>query len=278
MPAGCWAAQRDARMKDSMRSHEPKQKPRIGLPYRTVREERDGKREKYEYYIRAIRTAGGEPVEVSLLLDTAELKKQAASLDAVVLPGSPADVDPARYGAGRHQACADADVDRERTDYALIEDAFRGEKPLLAVCYGVQLLNVCLGGSLWQDIASDLHSEIRHSKDGLLPGARDPIHAAKIDSGGEIAQLAAASGLERSGDTFGGLVNTSHHQAIRDVGRGLRVAAVAPDGIIEAVEHEPHKHWVVGVQWHPERMEGDALSAALFSALVQATRATSARR
>jgi putative glutamine amidotransferase len=265
-------------MNHSMSNTETNQKPRIGLPYRTAREERDGKREKYEYYVRAIRAAGGEPVEVSLLLDSAELKKQAASLDAVVLPGSPADVDPARYGAGRHQACADADVHREKTDYALIENAFAGEKPLLAICYGVQLLNVCLGGSLWQDISSDLHSEIRHSKSGLPPGAGDPIHAAKIDSGGEIAQLAAASGLGNSGDSFGAQVNTSHHQAIRDLGRGLRVAAVAPDGVIEAVEHEPHKHWVVGVQWHPERMEGDALSAALFSALVHATRATASRR
>ncbi len=254
------------------------QKPQIGLPYRTAREEREGKRDKYEFYVRAIRAAGGEPVEISLLLNAAELKRLAASLDAFVLPGSPADVDPARYGAGRHQTCVDADVDREKTDYALIEDAFAGEKPLLAICYGVQLLNVCLGGSLWQDIASDLHSEIRHSKAGLPPGAGDPIHAAKIDSGGEIAQLAAACGLENAADSFGAQVNTSHHQAIRDLGHDLRVAAVAPDGVIEAVEHEPHKHWVVGVQWHPERMEGDALAGALFEALVQATRATSARR
>ncbi len=73
-------------------------------------------------------------------------------------------------------------------------------------------------------------------------------------------------------------VNTSHHQSIRDLGRGLRVAAVAPDGVIEAVEHEPHKHWVVGVQWHPERMKGDALAAALFRALVQATRVAAAHQ
>jgi putative glutamine amidotransferase len=253
-------------------------KPRVGLPYRTVLEEKTHKREKYDLYVEAIRAAGGEPVEISLTLDPAELKRQAAALDAVVLPGSPADVDPARYAAPRHPACAPADADRERADDALLDDAFAAGKPVLAICYGVQLLNVHLGGSLYQDIASELRSPIRHSKDGLPPGAPDPEHPARIEPGGELAQLAGACGLEISGGGFAARVNTSHHQAIRDLGRGLQVVAVAPDGVIEAVEHEAHKHWVVGVQWHPERMAGDALSAALFRALVAATRAAAARR
>jgi putative glutamine amidotransferase len=243
-----------------------------------MREERENIRQKYDEYLRSVREAGGEPVEISLALDAAALKRAAAELDAFVLPGSPADVDPTRYGAAKHPATADADPDRERTDYALIEEAFASNKPLLAICYGAQILNVCLGGSLYQDIASELHTPIRHSKDGMPKDSIDPEHPAAIEFGGEIAQLAAACGLEHHDARFDAVVNTSHHQSIRDAGHGLRITARAPDGVIEAVEHEPHKHWVVGVQWHPERMPGDALSEALFRAMVQATRATATKR
>jgi putative glutamine amidotransferase len=260
-----------------MRSPSTNEKPRVGVPWRTSAEERDGKRGKYDEYLGAVRLAGGEPIEISLKLDGSELKRLAASLDAFVLPGSPADVNPSLYGAARHAATADADADRERTDHALIDESFAAEKPLLAICYGAQILNVCLGGTLYQDIASELHSPIRHSRDGVPREAADPLHPATIEAGGELGQLAAESKLENRGGKFAAEINTSHHQSIRDVGRGLRLAAVAPDGVIEAVEHEPHKHWVVGAQWHPERMPGDALSEALFRALVQATRAAAAR-
>ncbi len=259
-------------------ARETPHKPRVGVPYRSAAEEMAGKRDRYELYLRAVRQAGGEPVEISLSLPKTECERLLESLDAIVLPGSPADVDPARYGARREPQCAEADPKREATDAALLEHAFAAKKPVLAICYGAQLLNVCLGGSLYQDIASELRTPIRHSKDGLPTGAPDLVHPARIEPGGEIAQLAAACGLENSGGRFEARVNTSHHQAIRDPGRGLRVAAYAPDGVIEAVEHDPHKHWVVGVQWHPERMAGDALAEALFRALIQATRAASARR
>jgi len=260
-----------------MRTPSASEKPRIGLPFRTAHEEKIGKRDKYVLYVHSIELAGGTVEEISLTLDPAELKRLAASLDAFVLPGSPADVNPTLYGAARHAATADADADRERTDYALIEEAFAAEKPLLAICYGAQILNVCLGGTLYQDIASELHSPIQHSRDGVPREAADPLHPATIEAGGELGQLAAESTLENRGGKFAAEINTSHHQSIRDVGRGLRLAAVAPDGVIEAVENEPHKHWVVGAQWHPERMPGDALSEALFRALVQATRAAAAR-
>jgi putative glutamine amidotransferase len=255
-------------------------RPRIGIPFRTAAEEAAGqeKAEKIESYYRAVEAAGAEAVPVSLNLTPEERARLAATLDGVVLPGSPADVDPAKYGAARRPECHEPDAARERTDYALLEHAFAECKPVLAICYGTQLLNVCLGGTLYQDIASDLHTPIQHSKDGLPRGAADPVHPARIEPGGEIAQLAAACGLEKSKGGFAARVNTSHHQSIREVGRGLRVAAYAPDGVIEAVEHSPHKHWVVGVQWHPERMAGDALAGALFGALVQATRAASTRR
>lgn len=256
-------------------------RPRVGVPYRTSNEEAAGNNTKHAEYCEAIRKAGGEPVAISLQLSDAELKKLAETLEAFVLPGSPADVNPALYGAKKSQKCGDADAARERTDYALLEDAFANTKPVLAICYGAQILNVRLGGTLYQDIESELPGAMNHTKDGVPKGSPDPVHDAVIVSGGDLGQIAAATGIEQSGDGFWARVNTSHHQSIRDIGHGLRVAARAPDGVMEAVEHEPHKHWVMGVQWHPERPThekmGDALSESLFRALMQATRAASAR-
>jgi len=252
-------------------------RPRVGIPWRTSHEEVNGITNKLQYYFAAV-AAEAEPVHVSLQLSPNELAAKIRDLDAFVLPGAPADVNPALYGAARHPKTHDADVNREKTDFSIIEHAFASAKPVLAICYGCQSLNVCLGGTLYQDIASELHTSIEHSKEGLPADAADPIHPARIEPGGEIAQLAAIAGLAKRDSGFDVQVNTSHHQAVRDLGRGLRVAALAPDGVIEAVEHEPHKHWVVGVQWHPERMKGDALAAALFGALLQATRAAAAHR
>jgi putative glutamine amidotransferase len=258
------------------------ERPRVGVPYRTLAEEAAGNHTKHVEYCHAIREAGGEPVAISLQLGDAELKKLARRLDAYVLPGSPADVDPALYGAARNPKCGDADAARERTDYALLEDAFANVKPVLAICYGAQILNVRLGGTLYQDIESELPGSLNHTKDGVPKGAPDPVHDATIEPGGELGQMAAACGLEKSADGFAAHVNTSHHQSIRDVGHGLRAVARAPDGVIEAVEHEPHKHWVLGVQWHPERPTheklGDEFSEFLFRTLIQATRTAAARR
>ena len=251
---------------------------RVGIPWRTSHEEANQITNKLQYYFAAVKDAAGKPVPVSLQLSPNELAAQIKDMDAFVLPGAPADVNPALYRAPRHEKTHEADSNREKTDFAILEHAFASGKPVLAICYGCQSLNVCLGGSLYQDIASELHTDIEHSKEGLPPDAPDPIHPARIAPGGELAQLAAVCGLSYQGAGFDVQINTSHHQSIRDLGRGLRVAALAPDGVIEAVEHEPHKHWVVGVQWHPERMKGDALAAALFRALVQATRAAAAHR
>ncbi len=249
----------------------------MGISWRTRREERENIRQKLDFYFAAVRNAGADPGEISLQQSPEQLERQLHNLDAFVLPGSPSDLNPALYGAARHAKTHDADPEREGTDLAIVEHAFSFGKPVLAICYGCQSLNVALGGSLYQDIASELDTNIEHSRDGLSPAERDPVHPARIEPGGELAQLAAACGLENRDGGYAAQVNTSHHQSIRDVGHGLRIAAFAPDGVIEAVEHEPHKHWVLGVQWHPERMRGDALAEALFRALVQATRAAAAR-
>jgi putative glutamine amidotransferase len=234
---------------------------RIGVPFRTREEELAGaaKSQKIEYYYRAVRDAGAEPVPISLALDPSALRQLAESLDGFILPGSPADVNPALYGAARDPGTHPPDAKREDTDRALLDHAFATGKPALAICYGVQHLNVHLLGSLIQNISTEPGFHLQHEdKDGV-----HPEHPVRLTAGSRLAAL--ASSTEAS-------VNSSHHQSIRAPGRGLRVTAHAPDGVIEAVEWTGDANWIVGVQWHPERMQGDALSAALFRELVAAAR------
>jgi len=234
---------------------------RIGVPFRTLEEEQAGaaKSQKIEYYYRALRQAGAEPVPISLALDAPVLRQLAESLDGFVLPGSPADVDPALYGAPRDPQTHSPDPKRQEADRALLDHAFASGKPVLAICYGIQHLNVHLGGTLIQNISSESGAHLQHEdKDGVYPH-----HELRIDHDSRLAALAGSAEAR---------VNSSHHQSIRVPGRGLRVTAHAPDGIIEAVEWDGDANWIVGVQWHPERMEGDAFSAALFRQLVVAAR------
>jgi putative glutamine amidotransferase len=216
----------------------------------------------------AVRQADGEPIEVPLNLSPGDLAKLISSLDAYVLTGSPADVDPVRYHAARHPKCAPADSNREETDIALLKNAFAEHKPVLAICYGIQILNVFCGGSLIQDIPSEWKTTIVHSWD-RAKGAPEPFHPIRIEPGSRLAQLAGGSSETE--------VNSSHHQSILEVGRGLHVTARAPDGIIEAVEWTGEADWVTGAQWHPERMPGHALSASLFRELVGIARGAQVR-
>lgn len=250
-------------------SGEAQLEPRVGVPWRTAAEEKNGNLPKIENYYRAIEAAGGEPVPISLGLPRAELEKRASTLDALVLPGSPLDVDPSRYGVPRHAHCADPDAQRERTDFTLLDHAFAAHKPVLAICYGVQSLNVYRGGTLLQDIPSGLHTSIKHSRP---PGGPDQHHPVRIEPGSKLSALAGQVGVGASAE-----VNSSHHQAILAPGRGLRVTAHAPDGVVEAVEWTGDGNWVVGVQWHPERMFGDAFAQALFQELIAAARAAAVR-
>src|SRR5260370_19162986 len=169
-------------------------RPRVGIPWRTSHEETNQISNKLQYYFAAVIAAEGEPVPVSLRLSPSDLTAQVKNLDAFVLPGAPADVNPALYRAPRHEKTHDADPHLEKTDFAILEHAFASGKPVLAICYGCQGLNVCLGGSLYQDISSELHTNIEHSKEGLAPDAGDPLHPGRIGPGGAMAQLPALSG------------------------------------------------------------------------------------
>jgi putative glutamine amidotransferase len=247
-------------------------RPRIGVPWRTAAEEAANRRTKIDNYLNAVERAGAEGVLLSLTSGKDALKRQAAELDGFLLTGSPADVDPAHFGAKRHPAAEYPDAARERTDFTLLEHALITGKPVLAVCYGIQSLNVFLGGTLIQDIPTELGTKICHSpeEDELPDGteAPDAMHGATIDPG-HVLTLSGAGQAE---------VNSWHHQSVLEPGLGLRITAHAPDGVVEAVEWTDNSNWVVGVQWHPERMPGDALAEALFQDLVTAARMVRAEK
>jgi putative glutamine amidotransferase len=251
-------------------------RPRVGIPWRTSTDEDKaritGQRGKTEDYLRAVEKAGAEGV-ILPLQDQEERDRLIPTLDAFVLPGSPADVEPRQYGSENKGLSAPADAAREETDRAILKHAFAERKPVLAICYGCQLLNVYLGGTLIQDLKIETGTatphQKPHQKKDLVPDGKpepkdDPAHAATFESGSRLGSLAGTSRA---------VVNSSHHQAIQEPGKNLRITARASDGTVEGVEWNGDSNWVMGVQWHPERMLGDAFSERLFCDFVAAAKA-----
>ena len=224
--------------------------------------------------------AGGEPVRIPLDHPAAEIMKIAQSCNAVLLPGSKADIDPAKFHGERSPHTASADTRRTAVDELLLQDAYRTRKPILGVCYGLQSLNVFRGGSLIQHIPDflpeDLRARVNHEAGKKVAVA----HSVEIEPESRLAEIVAGNGHVaeaqsprpevRSPITFP--VNLSHHQSADTIGQGLRLVARCPDdGIIEGLEGISPDHFVVAVQWHPERsVEFDEPSRAIFRAFVNA--------
>lgn len=247
----------------------PASRPRVGIPWRTSAEEdkatKGGPRGKIDDYLKAVERAGGEGVLISLK-DKEARNRLIPTLDAFVLPGSPADVAPSEYGAVDHGLSERPDLAREKADRSILKFALEQKKPVLAICYGCQLLNVYQGGTLIQDLKAETGTTTPHRKKDVGPAAKDdPIHGAMLEPGSRIASIAGSTEAA---------VNSSHHQAIRAPGKNLRVTSRASDGTVESVEWTGDSNWVVGVQWHPERMLGDTLSERLFRDFVAAARST----
>ena len=214
-------------------------------------------------YLRAVQEAGGIPVLLPPHLDGSALDVLWARLDGILLTGG-GDVEPARFGEERHPATAEISKARDRLEIEVTERAMHARRPLLAICRGIQVLNVTLGGSLYQDIAADTASTIAHAQ----TAPRDqPTHPVKVM--GEGTRLGATLGAPEVE------VNSMHHQAINRLGRGLRDVAWAPDGIIEGVESTGANTLVLGVQWHPEELVAhDPTARNLFRALVTSAEST----
>jgi putative glutamine amidotransferase len=214
-------------------------------------------------YENAVRQAGGDPVPIPLDLSLTETSKLIESCDAVLLPGSEADVDPAKYHAVSHPKTAPADLKRDSVDELLLEDAYKSRKPIFGICYGLQILNVHCGGTLVQHI----ESEINHEAGRKVPVAHEIV----VEPGSRLGEIVAAAG----GTLTQLPVNSSHHQSADAPGKGLRVVSHSTqDGVVEALEGTAPDHFVLAVQWHPERSVGlDEPSRALFREFVAAARA-----
>jgi putative glutamine amidotransferase len=227
-------------------------RPRIGV---TLDLSGDGRRyELGRAYADAVLAAGGLPI----LLPYAEPGAYLALLDGLVVTGGAFDVPPSRYGEARREGCGPEKPERTDLEWALCEAALAGSLPVLGVCGGMQLLNVVRGGTLWQDLRADLGAA-GHEQ----PPPKDrPHHGLQIVPGSLLARLVGPAPLD---------VNSTHHQAVREVGAGLLASARAPDGVVEAVEVPDHP-FALGVQWHPEVLRADPRQAAIYAGLVAAAR------
>ena len=236
---------------------------RIAIPVPTSRDE-EYNNLSLPAYVRAIEAAGASALVVELNQSQQDVAKQLAGVEGILLPGSKYDVDPERYGEKAIAECGEADAARTAVDELLLQDAFNLKKPILAICHGTQTLNVWRGGSLIQDLEADQKTAVNHRPGRNVVEA----HPVAVAAGSRLAGLLPADG------GMGTSVNSSHHQAIRVPGDNLRVAAVSPgDGVIEAVELDSAEHFVLGVQWHPERTyDESAVSRSIFSAFADAVR------
>jgi putative glutamine amidotransferase len=211
-------------------------------------------------YLQAVQQAGGVPVALPPQLSPASMRRLTDDLDGLLLTGG-GDVDPALFDEAPHATLYDVAPSRDTLETAVLHLALEQGRPVLAVCRGLQVLNVALGGSLYQDVGADPGTQIPHSQ----KEPRDqPTHKVTVTPGSRLAETLGADELE---------VNSMHHQAIRRLGRGLTAVAWAPDQLVEGAELDDPARFVLGVQWHPEELVGHSEPARrLFTALVAAAR------
>ncbi len=221
-----------------------------------------GQNRKMEDYLESVRRAGGEPVEVVV---GGEAPEQILSrVDGLVLTGG-GDVDPQLYGETPHETFQAAEAGRDEFEIALARAAVARGIPVLAICRGMQVLNVAMGGTLFQDIPSQVTGAGEHSVPQPRAGAAHEVWVAKDSTLSELLK----DHME-DGETCH--VNSRHHQSVKDVAKGFEVTATSPDGVVEAME-KPGGPFCVAVQWHPENFWRTGEFRELFEGLVQAASA-----
>jgi putative glutamine amidotransferase len=226
-----------------------------GLPQSVVMNQR---------YYHAVAMAGGAPVLVPLLDDVDALRAIYERTDGILIPGG-VDVDPASFGEAPHQRLGRIDPARDRVELQLVRWAIDEGKPVLGLCRGLQVINVALGGTLYQDLEAEFPNAIKHDYFPTYGFSRDHLaHRVAVESGSRLRHAFGEASIP---------VNSMHHQGIKALAGGLVASASAPDGLVEAVEL-PNESFVVGVQWHPEVFElSEPGSGELFRDFIEAARA-----
>lgn len=215
-------------------------RPIIGLTISIQQDE--GKLYTPTSYTKAIIDAGGLPVMLNITRDEAMIEEYAALVDGVLFSGGD-DVDPAAYGEEQQWGCGDICPLRDEFEIKLVHTLLEKypDKPILGICRGTQVLNVAMGGTLYQDLKCNQEGCIRHQQQQL---SRYASHAANITEGSRLSEIYQGTKA---------MVNSFHHQAVKDIGNHLVITAYANDGVIEGFEMPDHPYFV-GVQWHPERL------------------------
>lgn len=249
-------------MSNSSLSSNGNKRPLIGLTtYRKIAE--DSGASLYglmRSYVKAVVGAGGIPLLIPLGLDTDDLTVIMQRVDGLVLPGG-GDINPAAYSGTSHESLRGIDEDRDRVEINLAREAVHKEKPFLAICRGHQVLNVALGGTMWEDLSTQMSGSIRHDYYGVGERTNRP-HTVQVRPGSHLAAILNHEEIP---------VNSLHHQGLRQLAPELTVSATAPDGLVEGVEIEGHP-FAIGVQWHPENLvKVDPAMHNLFVSLVEAS-------
>ena len=207
-------------------------------------------------YANAIEAAGGTVIFVGRTKDDEGLDDIISIADGLLLPGG-VDVHPERYGEKPSSLCGSSDAARDQTEIALLKRAFETNTPVLGICRGMQVMNIFMGGTLFQDVATEFSSEIKHDYDTETPRDKT-VHNIRIEANTILCRMLGQSTIA---------VNSFHHQGIKTLGNNLRPNAYAPDELIEGIEHSSHPFFV-GVEWHPEDLH-DSPSKTLFAAFIE---------
>jgi putative glutamine amidotransferase len=233
------------------------------------REDMGGKEPTYflrARYMQAIQDAGGVPIVLPLVRGLAKQEFLLERLDGLLVTGSGSDLAPELYGERQRFSFRRMSEERAQLELGLSKLAFRHGLPTLGICGGMQSMNVALGGTLIQDIPSQMASKIQHRP---TKSATKTAHLIHIQPNSLLRRIARRSSIS---------VNSSHHQSVKSVPSSFQATALAPDGVIEAIEASTHPFWL-GVQWHPEFLYlKDAIQRRLFFALIKAARQFASRR
>lgn len=207
-------------------------------------------------YIRAIEASGGAAILLPYTANPESIDRFIDLCDGFIFAGG-ADIEPARYGEEKHPRCGETTPYRDEVEFLAFEKIMKTEKPIMGICRGSQLINVALGGTLYQDIPSEIKTDLTHKQEH--PHS-EPAHEANVVSGSLLHSLIGKSRIH---------INSLHHQAIKELGDGLSPMAVADDGIIEAIVRTG-KRLVWGFQWHPEKtFDNSEDSKAIFKKFIE---------